>query len=109
MASTTAITDAEFQSQVIDYEGAVLVDFWATWCGPCRAIAPLLEEVAQEFDGKIKIVKMDTDANPSTPSQFGIRSIPTLIFFKDGKKVDVHMGTLSKTALVAKVEAAIAA
>lgn len=85
-------TDATFDAEVLGKDGVVLVDFWATWCNPCRAIAPTLEQLADEYDGKVKIVKVDVDANPQTASQFGIRSIPTLFVFKNGEKVDTVIG-----------------
>ena len=96
MADVAEVTDDTFQSEVLNSELPVLVDFWATWCGPCRAIAPIVTEMAEKYDGRVKVVKMDTDQNPRTPSQFNIRSIPTLLVFKGGEVVDQHTGAAAK-------------
>lgn len=93
------INDANFKSEVTDSEMPVLVDFWAPWCGPCKIIAPVLEELAKEYDGKVKVVKLDIDVNQQTATAFGIRSIPTLILFKEGKVFDQTMGVQSKENL----------
>lgn len=85
-------TDADFETEVLKSDVPVLVDFWATWCGPCRAIAPHLDTLADEFDGKAKIVKVDIDQNPATPSNYGVRGIPTLLVFKGGEVVDKIVG-----------------
>lgn len=97
--STVAVTDATFESEVTQAKGLVLVDFWATWCGPCRMIAPTLEALAKDYAGRAKIVKLDTDANQATAMKFNIRSIPTLMFFKDGKHVDTVVGAVPRPAL----------
>jgi thioredoxin 1 len=98
------LTDGNFKSEVLDSETPVLVDFWATWCGPCRAIAPLIEELAREYDGKIKVGKVDVDENPRTASQYGIMSIPTLMFFKKGKISEQVVGALNKAELKKRIE-----
>lgn len=85
-------TDDAFQSEVLDSKLPVLVDFWATWCGPCRALAPHVETIATEFSGRLKVVKIDIDSNPQTPAKYGIRGIPTLLIFKDGQMVDKLVG-----------------
>jgi len=103
-AKYVTLTDANFQSEVIDSDQPVLVDFWATWCGPCRIIAPIIEELAVEFDGKAKIAKLDVDHNPQSAMAFGVRSIPTLLFFKNGQVVDQLIGTAPKKVLAAKLE-----
>ncbi len=95
----TNSTDANFEQDVLKADQPVMVDFWAAWCGPCKAIAPVLEELAGEYDGKAKIVKINVDDNPQIASQFGIRSIPTLMVFKDGERVDTVMGLQPKDQL----------
>jgi len=98
-----AVTDGNFQSEVEQAAGLVLVDFWAEWCGPCRVIAPILDQIAVEYAGKLKITKMDVDANQQTPVRFNVRSIPSLLFFKGGKHVDTVVGAVPKAHLVGKI------
>jgi len=102
------LTDANFQKEVLESEKPVLVDFWAVWCGPCKAIAPIVEDIAKEYDGKLKVGKMDVDTNPDISMRFGIRSIPTLLVFKGGKVVDQVIGALPKQKLVEHVTPHIA-
>lgn len=104
-AKYVTLTDANFKDEVVNADQPVLVDFWATWCGPCRMIAPAIEELASDFEGRAKVAKMDVDQNPQTPMQFGIRSIPTLLFFKDGEVVDQLVGAANKNVLAQKLEA----
>ena len=93
------VNDAGFDAEVLKSDLPVLVDFWAPWCGPCRAIAPVIDELTQEFEGKVAIVKMNVDENPGTPSKYGIRAIPTLILFKNGEAVEQVTGAVSKASL----------
>lgn len=86
------VTDETFEAEVVNSGVPVLLDFWAEWCGPCKAISPILDDLANEYDGKVKIAKLDIDNSPNVPAQFGIRGIPTLIVFKDGKEVDRQVG-----------------
>jgi thioredoxin 1 len=101
------ITDAQFQSSVLDSDVPVLIDFTAAWCGPCKAIAPLLDQLADGSVGKLRVVKMDVDTNPQTPTQFGVTSIPALMIFKGGKLVAKRVGSLNKAALDAWVAGAV--
>ena len=103
-AKYVTLTDATFQAEVLDSDKPVLVDFWATWCGPCRIIAPVIEELAAEFEGKAVIGKVDVDHNPQVAMNFGIRSIPTLLFFKNGQVVDQLVGTAPKRVLAERLE-----
>ena len=101
------VTDSSFDSEVLNSDLPVLVDFWAEWCGPCKMIAPVLDEIATEYAGKIKVCKVDVDANPEIPPKFGIRGIPTLILFKGGNAEATKVGALSKTQLTEFVEEAV--
>ncbi len=101
------VSDASFDVDVLGTTGPVLVDFWAAWCGPCKMIAPVLDELAKEYAGKVKICKMDVDANKETPSKFNIRGIPTLMIFKDGNAEGTKVGALSKPQLKEFIESAL--
>jgi thioredoxin 1 len=101
------VTDASFEDEVIKSDLPVLVDFWAAWCGPCKMIAPILDDIAKEFAGKVKVCKVDVDANGDTPAKFNVRGIPTLILFKNGNAEATKVGALSKTQLTAFVSAAL--
>lgn len=104
MSSAVAVTDSSFEQDVINSEVPVLVDFWAPWCGPCRMVAPVVDEIAEQYEGKVKVVKLNTDENPNVASQYGIRSIPTLMIFKGGQRVDVVVGAVPKATLANTLE-----
>ena len=101
------VTDASFESDVLKSSQPVLIDFWATWCGPCRAIAPVVEQLAGEYAGKVKVVKVNIDENPKTPTQYDVRSIPTLLMFKDGKVVGQIVGAVPKPKIEELVKKAL--
>lgn len=103
------VSDATFAAEVEQSTGLVLVDFWATWCGPCQAIAPVLEQLAAEHGGKVRVAKLDVDSNQQTTMRFNVRSIPALLFFKDGKHVDTVIGLAQKAALEARIAKHLAA
>lgn len=103
MAQPLEITDETFQSEVLESEQPVLIDFWADWCGPCRMIAPSVKEIANEYDGVLKVGKVDVDDNPMVPGRYGIRGIPTLMVFKNGQVVERITGAVPKNHIVAKV------
>ena len=100
-------TDAQFDADVLKSDIPVVVDFWATWCAPCKAIAPVLDQLADEYDGRIKIGKVNVDENPATPSQYGVRGIPTMILFKDGEIVDQLVGAVPKKQVEALLQKAV--
>ncbi len=97
--SSVNVSDADFENEVLKADGPVMVDFWAEWCGPCKALSPIVDEVAGEVAGKMKVVKVNIDENPNAPTKYGVRGIPTLMVFKDGELVDTKVGGMSKTQL----------
>jgi thioredoxin len=105
----THLSDDSFTGEVEQGTGLVVVDFWAEWCGPCRAIAPVLEQLATTYAGRLRVTKLDVDQHPRTPMKFNVRSIPTLLFFRDGKHVDTVVGALPKPALEARIQKLLAA
>jgi len=107
--NTVAVTDSSFSSEVEQAKGLVLVDFWATWCGPCQIVAPVLDQLAQQYAGKAKVAKLDVDNNQRTAMRFNVRSIPSILFFKDGKHVDTVVGALPKASIESKIQQHLAA
>ena len=108
MSKPAAVTDSSFDVDVLQSDLPVLVDFWADWCGPCKMVAPVVEELAAEYDGTVKFAKVDVDANPVTAGKYGVRSIPTLLIFKDGKPVGQVVGNVPKHVLEARLKESIA-
>ena len=102
MANAVEVNDGTFEAEIEQYAGLAVVDFWATWCAPCRMIAPMVEALATEYAGKVKVAKLDVDNNTKTSARFNVRSIPTILFFKDGKLVDQVVGAVPRPALEAK-------
>jgi thioredoxin 1 len=102
--TTSAVTDNTFNEEVLESELPVLVDFWAPWCGPCRMVAPVVDEIASQYKDRVKVMKLNTDENPGVAGQYGIRSIPTLMIFKGGQKVDMVVGAVPKTTLSQTLE-----
>jgi thioredoxin 1 len=109
MSHPLTVTDTSFKQEVLDSEVPVLVDFWASWCSPCKMIAPIVEELAGEYEGRVKVAKVDVDANPITPGMFGIMSIPTLMVFRGGKAEERIVGYQPKQSLKAKLDAVLVA
>jgi thioredoxin 1 len=107
MSSAVAVTDANFETEVLRGNVPVVVDFWAEWCGPCRLVEPVLDELAAEYGDRIKITKLNVDENPTTSAKFGVRSIPTIMFFKGGQLVDRVIGAASKADLKKRFDAAL--
>ena len=104
MAGTMQVTDETFGAEIEKHDGLAMVDFWATWCGPCQIIAPHVEALATEYASKVKIAKLDVDQSPQTPARFGVRSIPSVLFFKQGQLVDAVVGAVPKSQLVDRIE-----
>ena len=96
---TKAVTDESFRQDVLEAPGPVLVDFWAEWCGPCKAVGPILDELAKEYEGKLTVAKVNIDDNPVTPNEYAVRGIPTMLLFRDGKLLDTKVGAMPKSAL----------
>ena len=109
MAKPVEVNDENFEAEVENADTPVVVDFWAVWCGPCRMIAPIVEELAEEYDGKVKFSKLNVDDSPAVSMKYGIRSIPTLLVFKDGKPVDQIVGAVPKREVQKRVDAALSA
>ncbi|MBB6253613.1 thioredoxin TrxA [Nitrospirillum iridis] len=103
--NTVKVTDSSFEADVLKAPGPVLVDFWATWCGPCKMIAPSLEDIASELNGQLTVAKLDIDDNPNTPGRYGVRGVPTLMLFKDGQVAATKVGALPKSALADWIKA----
>lgn len=108
MSQIAEVTDATFASEVEEHPGLALVDFWAAWCGPCHIVAPIMEQISREYEGRVKVTKLDVDANQQTAMRWQVRAIPTVLFFKDGRKVDIVTGALPKAHFVEKIEKALA-
>ena len=104
MAGMTKVTDADFAQEIEQHEGLAMVDFWAAWCGPCQIIAPHVEALATEYADKVKVAKLDVDQSPQTPARFGVRSIPSVLFFRGGELVDAVVGAVPKSQLVDRIE-----
>jgi thioredoxin 1 len=102
---TIEVTDNNFEEIVMNSDKPVIVDFWAEWCGPCRMIGPIVKDISEEYSGKVVVGKVDVDSNPQTQAKFGIRNIPTVLFFKDGKVVDKQVGAVPKSVLTSKLDA----
>ncbi|KAB7622805.1 thioredoxin [Alkalilimnicola sp. S0819] len=108
MAGAIKISDSDFEQQVLQSKEPVLVDYWAEWCGPCKMLSPILDQVAEEYAGKVRVVKLNIDDNPETPQRFGVRGIPTLMLFKDGQPQGTKVGAMPKQALTGFIEESLA-